>query len=65
MSNESSLMPQILLAGDFNLPSISWLDGTGQINPNPTYGTDVNQSLIESINEFGLDHRTYSWREYP
>jgi len=55
ISNESSLIPQILLAGDFNLPNISWLDGTGQINPNPTYGTDVNQSLLESINEFGLD----------
>ena len=23
--------------------------------PNPSYGTDVNQSLLESINEFGLD----------
>ena len=53
--NESSQTPQILLAGDFNLPSISWIDGTGQISPNPTYGTDVNQSLLESVNEFGLD----------
>ena len=50
--NESSHSPQILLAGDFNLPSISWIDGTGQIYPNPTYGADVNQSLLESINEF-------------
>ena len=53
--NDSSQTPQILLAGDFNLPSISWIDGTGQINPNPTYSTDVNWSLLESINEFGLD----------
>ena len=52
---DSSKSPQILLAGDFNLPSISWTDGIGQINPNPTYGTNVNQLLLESINEFGLD----------
>ena len=51
--NESPQLPQILLAGDFNLPSISWIDG--QIKPNPTYGTDVNQSLLESINEFAPD----------
>ena len=51
--NESPQLPQILLAGDFNLPSISWIDG--QIKPNPTYGTDVNQSLLGSINEFALD----------
>ena len=35
------------------MPGISWIDG--QIKPNPTYGTDVNQSLLESINEFALD----------
>ena len=51
--NESPQLPQILLAGDFNLPCISWIDG--HIKPNPTYGTDVNQSLLESINEFALD----------
>ena len=52
---ETLQSPQILLAGDFNLPSISWIDGTGQVNPNPTYGTDVNQLLLESVNEFGLE----------
>jgi len=52
--NESPQMPQILLAGDFNLPNITWLDGIGQISPSPTYGTEVNQSLLETINEFGL-----------
>ena len=52
---ESSQLPQILLVGEFNLPCISWIDGTGQINPNPIYGTDVNQLLLESINEFELD----------
>ena len=30
-----------------------WIDG--QIKPNPTYGADVYQSLLESINEFALD----------
>jgi len=54
-NNETSQLPQILLAGDFNSPSISWTDGIGQVNPNPTYGTEVNQLLLESVNEFGLD----------
>jgi len=53
--NESPQMPQIFLARDLNLPNITWLDGTGLISPNPTYGIDVNQSLLETINEFGLD----------
>ena len=39
----------------YNLPSISGVGSTGQVNPNPTYGTDVNQLLLESVNEFGLD----------
>jgi len=48
--------PQILLAGDFNTPSVSWIDGTGQISPNPDlYGIDDNLSLLETINEFELD----------
>jgi len=34
---------------------LAWLDGTGLISPSPTYDTDVNQSLLETINEFGLD----------
>ena len=53
--NKTLHSPQIILAGDFNLPSISWVGGTGQVNPNPIYGTDVNQLLLESVNEFGLD----------
>ena len=53
--NKTLHSPQIILAGDFNLPSISWVGGTGQVNPNPVYGTDVNQLLLESVNEFGLD----------
>ena len=53
--NETLQFPQIILAGDFNLPSISWIDGTGQVNTDPSYGTDVNQLLLESVNEFGLE----------
>ena len=30
--DEKLQSPQILVAGDFNLPSISWIDGTGQVN---------------------------------
>ena len=30
--DETLQSPQIIVAGDFNLPSISWIDGTGQVN---------------------------------
>ena len=47
--------PHMLLAGDFNLPDISWSDGNGRINPSPTYGTEVNQLLLDSVNDNGLE----------
>ena len=47
--------PHVLLAGDFNLPDISWSDGNGQIDPSPTYGTKVNQLLLDLVNDNGLD----------
>ena len=46
--------PRILLCGDFNLPSITWLDG-GIINSCPTYDHEINQLFLDTINEFGLE----------
>jgi len=48
-----------LLLGDAGaliyLVSPGYIDSIGQMNPNPTYGTDANQLLLESVDEFGLD----------
>ena len=41
--------PTILLAGDFNLPGIQWVEGCGQIHSNPSYGFEVNHSLADTI----------------
>ena len=46
--------PGILLCGDFNLPSIMWLDG-GIINLCPTYGHEINQLFLDTVNEYGLE----------
>ena len=46
--------PFIILAGDFNLPGITWNDGHGCINPSPAYGVDVNTYFIDIINDHGL-----------
>ena len=49
----------IILAGDFNLPSITWEDGIGQIGVNPIYGREVNSMFLDLVNEFGLEQQMY------
>ena len=46
--------PRILLAGDLNLPSVTWSDGS-TINPCPIYGHGINQLFLDTINEYGLE----------
>ena len=52
--NESNF-PTIVLGGDFNLPTISWDDGLGKVNPNPAYGLEVNYLLIDILNDNHLE----------
>jgi len=47
--------PHLLIAGDFNFPDISWCNGYAQIDPNPAYGTGINQLFVDSINDYGLE----------
>ena len=47
--------PTILLAGEFNLPGIQWVEGCGQIHSNPSYGLEVNHSLVDTINDDNLE----------
>ena len=49
----------IILAGDFNLPSIKWDDGQGTISPNPTYGRDLNDVFIDIVNNYNLEQFVY------
>ena len=44
-----------IIAGDFNLPSIEWNDGQGTILPNPTYGHNLNEVFIDTINNHNLE----------
>ena len=43
--------PNIVLAGDFNLPDINWIDGCGIPATNPAYGSVLNSLFINSYNK--------------
>lgn len=46
--------PNILLTGDFNLPSVSWDEDNYSTQPNPAYGTEVNNKLLDIVNNHFL-----------
>ena len=48
-------IPNIIVMGDFNLPSINWVDGCGQIKSHPSYGADLNNSFLDLVNDIGLN----------
>ena len=41
--------------GDINLPGINWLDGSGQVISNPSYGVELNNVFLDQINDIGLN----------
>ena len=41
--------------GDFNFPCIVWSDGSGQLNPCPAYGTELNSLFLDVINDAGFE----------
>ena len=47
----------IILTGDFNLPSINWIDGYGQLGTNTPhlYGTSLNNLFLNAINDAYLE----------
>jgi len=51
--NQSKTLPNILLMGDFNFPSITWNNGYGYVTP--TYGSSLNNLFLEAINDAGLE----------
>ena len=46
--------PNILLTGDFSLPSVSWAEDNYSIQPNPAYGIEVNNKLLDIVNSHFL-----------
>ncbi len=42
----------IILGGDFNLPSISWEDNS--ISEKPQYGQEINTTFLDMVNDNGL-----------
>ncbi|XP_048581671.1 uncharacterized protein LOC125561388 [Nematostella vectensis] len=47
-------IPNILITGDLNLPSISWEDDNYAVRPNPTYGLEVNHKFLDIVNDHSL-----------
>ena len=52
---QSAGLPSIVLLGDFNLPSIAWSDGHGQISSNPYYGIEINSLFLDLLCDIGLE----------
>ena len=51
--NSNVSPPCIILAGDFNLPSIYWSDGSGQLQSNPVYEHEINSLFLDVISDCG------------
>jgi len=56
----STTFPNLILAGDFNLPGITWLDECGVPTPNPAYGAELNSLFIDIINDHSLEQLIHS-----
>ena len=53
--NQTNELPNIILTGDFNFPSINWCDGSGQLSLYPTYGSELNNLFLDVVNDVGLE----------
>jgi len=52
---KESHLTNLNIAGDFDMPDITWIEGYGQVNPSPLYGTAVNCSLLDLASDYHLD----------
>jgi len=55
IADKESNSPVIILGGDFNLPHILWDNGCGQVESNPAYGLQINNTLLDIVNDFHLE----------
>ena len=45
----------IVLMGEFNLPSVTWYNGYGNITSSPNYGSGLNTMFLDVINDDSLE----------
>ena len=50
--------------GDFNLPSVTWYNGYGNITATPNYGSGLNSMFLDVINDAGLEQFAHLPGEY-
>ena len=55
MVKRKNLNRDIIVTGDFNFPSIEWNKGQGTILPNPTYGHNLNEVFLDTIDNHNLE----------
>jgi len=53
--NNLTVLPNIVLMGDFNFPSITWYNGYGNIEATPTYGSVLNTKFLDLINDSSFE----------
>ena len=58
--NGKSVPPYLVLTGDFNLPDITWNETGGELAPNPTYGSLLNNTFLNILDDFSLEQLALS-----
>ena len=56
---QSSSSPNIIIGGDFNLPSVIWSDAGASIAPSPDYGREINDLFLDLINDVSLEQLVF------
>ena len=54
-ADRNETLPNMVVAGDFNLPSINWSNLSAK--PNPQYGKQINEEMINIVKDHSL-HQT-------
>ena len=50
-----SVPPHLVVTGDFNLPDITWSETGGRLISNPTYGSVLNNTFLNILDDFSLE----------
>ena len=56
---QSLSSPNIIIGGDFNLPSVIWSDAGASIAPSPAYGREINDLFLDLINDVSLEQLVF------
>ena len=56
LTNNKHALPHIVIAGDFNVPSIDW--EKSRITPNPQYGIKINQLILDIADNHSFIRRS-------